>query len=366
MNKPINQSLVKVGNIAVIKTYSGEIRRRIVKVINGLPVLANLAGGIPQDARGGYIPSRSLYEIDEIFEPTENYVDPQVKPVTVKSMKSFAFLVARDGTINATVNGKNYTLPPDSMFYNAAKQALKDKDAEGFVIQCDLEASVRERSRGQIQLVDGVILWNGNPIHNAITQRIFALIKDDFPFEPLLKFLENTLKNPEQRAVDELYLFLEANTLPITEDGCFLAYRRVGANYESLHANPDGTRNSNRPGETVTMKRSDCDHRRNETCSRGLHFCSIGYLPSYGGAKTVIVKINPADVVSIPHDYNNQKGRCCKYEVVDEYLPNDNKEVLNEAAVYEVTPVTEATPTGVKPSGQKYHAKRGPDGRWAK
>jgi hypothetical protein len=32
----------------------------------------------------------------------------------------------------------------------------------------------------------------------------------------------------------------------------------------------------------------------------------------------VIVKINPRDVVSIPTDYNDSKGRACRYEVVDE------------------------------------------------
>jgi hypothetical protein len=31
-----------------------------------------------------------------------------------------------------------------------------------------------------------------------------------------------------------------------------------------------------------------------------------------------LIKINPADVVSIPSDYNNAKGRCCKYVVVGE------------------------------------------------
>ena len=32
----------------------------------------------------------------------------------------------------------------------------------------------------------------------------------------------------------------------------------------------------------------------------------------------MIVKINPADVVSIPTDYNGAKGRCCRYQVVAE------------------------------------------------
>ena len=32
----------------------------------------------------------------------------------------------------------------------------------------------------------------------------------------------------------------------------------------------------------------------------------------------MILKINPADVVSIPADYNATKGRACRYEVLGE------------------------------------------------
>ena len=33
----------------------------------------------------------------------------------------------------------------------------------------------------------------------------------------------------------------------------------------------------------------------------------------------MLVKVDPADVVSIPVDYNNTKMRCCRYEVIGEY-----------------------------------------------
>ena len=36
----------------------------------------------------------------------------------------------------------------------------------------------------------------------------------------------------------------------------------------------------------------------------------------------MILKINPADVVSIPTDYNGAKGRCCKYEVIAQVTGN--------------------------------------------
>jgi hypothetical protein len=44
----------------------------------------------------------------------------------------------------------------------------------------------------------------------------------------------------------------------------------------------------------------------------------MSYLGHFGGERTVIVKINPADVVSIPSDYNDAKGRACRYEVIGE------------------------------------------------
>jgi hypothetical protein len=81
----------------------------------------------------------------------------------------------------------------------------------------------------------------------------------------------------------------------------------------------------NMVGDTPSMDRSKVETDRNLTCSRGLHFCAHSYLDqAYGrssGYHLMVVKINPADVVSIPSDYNNSKGRCWTYTVVDE-MPN--------------------------------------------
>lgn len=262
---------------------------------------------------------------------------------------SIAYIVVA-GTINAYVGGKQYSIASDSPYFEGAKAALKNKDAKGFVANADLDKTARERSRGQITFAHGVIRWNGQPVHNALTKRILALVKQDFDFQPLLNFLEKLMRNPDSDSINELYLFLEANTLPITEAGNFLAYRRVDKNYLSLHANPDGTRNSNKIGESVTMKRSECERNRDKTCSKGLHFASLSYIPHYGsdsnGDRTVVVEIDPSDVVSIPSDYNNQKGRCCKYTVVSEHLDGENNDTLSNTAVYKVTP------TGITPAAK--------------
>jgi len=74
----------------------------------------------------------------------------------------------------------------------------------------------------------------------------------------------------------------------------------------------------NSPGTIVEMERNQVDDNKDQTCSTGLHFCGMSYLSCFGGDRTVIVKINPADVVSIPSDYNEAKGRACRYEVIGE------------------------------------------------
>jgi hypothetical protein len=151
------------------------------------------------------------------------------------------------------------------------------------------------------------------------------MLQDGFPVEPLVAFMENLMTNPSKRAVDELYGFLEKNSLPITPDGHFLAYKKVRQNYFDCHTG----KMDNSVGKVVEMERNEVDDNKDQTCSAGLHFCSQEYLPHFGGgdSRVVIVKINPRDVVSIPVDYNNAKGRACRYEVIGEVGANPDDKV---------------------------------------
>jgi hypothetical protein len=69
------------------------------------------------------------------------------------------------------------------------------------------------------------------------------------------------------------------------------------------------------------VPRNCVDEDPDRTCSHGLHVCSFDYLPhfSHANGHVVVCKVNPADVVAIPRDYNNTKMRVCRYEVVGEY-----------------------------------------------
>jgi hypothetical protein len=162
-------------------------------------------------------------------------------------------------------------------------------------------------------------------MNNGLATRMIGMLQDEFPIEPMVNFMENLMTNPSKRAVTELYGFLEKNNLPITPDGHFLAYKKVRNDYLDIHS---GTMD-NSVGKIVEMERNEVDDNKDQTCSTGLHFCSQEYLPHFGGyeSRVVIVKINPADVVSIPSDYNNAKGRACRYEVIGEVGSNPKDEV---------------------------------------
>jgi acyl carrier protein len=166
-------------------------------------------------------------------------------------------------------------------------------------------------------------------------------MNEGFDVQPMLSFLENLMQNPSKRAVDELYGFLEQNSLPITEDGHFVAYKRVRDDYMDFYTG----KMDNSVGKEVKMERNQVDDDKDRTCSTGLHFCSLEYLPHYHSnqGRIVIVKINPADVVSIPSDYNNAKGRACRYVVIEEYFGSQSNEKF-KTSVYTPAPVAPVAP----------------------
>lgn len=229
-----------------------------------------------------------------------------------------AVTITNSGKIAAVINGQSYTIANDHPKYQDALNALRKKDWNLFVDLVNITKQVNQYVSNGVTIENGAILYNGEVVHNTLTKRIVKFMGENLPFEPLVKFLENLMQNPSHRAVNELYDFLEAGELPITECGCFLAFKNTRANFYDIHS---GTFR-NQVGDVCEMPRNKVDEDKERTCSYGLHFCSIAYLPHFSdldGGHTMIVKINPKDVVAIPADYNNTKGRTCKYEVVAEY-----------------------------------------------
>jgi hypothetical protein len=221
--------------------------------------------------------------------------------------------------------------------YDKCIEFYKNEDYKGLYEFLSPDKMVEKVSAGELVVEGESILYKGEPVHNVVVGRIFECIEGNLPYGHLMNFLKNTLESVSFDVLNELYLFLESNeSMPIMADGSFLAYRVVDSNYMSKHPNPDGTRNRNMVGDVVETTRNRVNPNRNQTCAQGLHFCSYSYIPHYGYAdsdRVMIVKIFPQDVIAIPNDYNNSKGRCCKYEVIAEVenYKRDNEDFENQA-----------------------------------
>lgn len=247
-------------------------------------------------------------------------------------MKMSAYLKTATHISIVFDNGKAGTMFNDDKMADALIDAVKQEDwQEAYDILFPAETikstvtELYDDKDSTVSVKDGIVYYNNEPLHTTLTDRMVEMVKAGFNIDPLKKFLTNLMDNPSYRAVNELYDFLEASNLPITDDGHFLAYKRIRETYTDMFTG----KIDNSVGAVVEMPRNEVNEDKNQTCSSGLHFCAREYLQEFGaysGTRVVVLKINPRDVVSIPADYNNSKGRCCKYVVYQELDTNDKED----------------------------------------
>lgn len=241
-------------------------------------------------------------------------------------------------TITVMYDGKTKVVNLTHANYMAVKESLMSGHHDDVPDLIDIVESIKSYTDGDICIDGGVLRYKGTIIQNSFATRIVDMKAKGYDVSSLIKFLDNLMENPSMQSVDELYEFLECSALPITDDGHFLAYKAVKNNGKGKFVDFHTKSIDNSVGAVCEMPRNQVDDRRDNTCSRGLHFCSLSYLSVFGTSDTsitVIVKINPRDVVSIPSDYNNAKGRACRYEVVDIHKEDNVTEAFDEPVVSE-------------------------------
>lgn len=254
---------------------------------------------------------------------------------------SYPYII-QGSQVTVVIGSKPHVVSKSHPMFQRVVDAIKANDWETVDSIIDPKKMVLDYGNGNIAIEGDKLFWKDEEFHSSLSVRMIRMLQDGFDIKPMVAFMENLMLNPSKRAVTELYGFLEKNNLPITPDGSFLAYKKIRQDYKDCHS---GTMD-NSVGKVVEMERNKVDDDQNRTCSTGLHFCSRDYLNHFGGERIVIVKINPRDVVSIPTDYNDSKGRACRYEVVDEIDKEKADEAfaksVQEAAVREASVLTDA------------------------
>lgn len=205
--------------------------------------------------------------------------------------------------------------------YDELWECVKNDDEEGFMDLYTIENMVTNHFEDTgVEVQDGQVLYNGQVVENTLADMIIDLTEEGDDAKYMVRFLDNLMDNPSKRAVDELYDFLAHRGMPITEDGCFVAYKAVRGNYRDKYTNTI----DNSVGQVVEMPRNQVDDDKSRTCSYGYHVGAFSYAGTAGwyynsGDHVMKVKVNPRDAVSVPADHNATKLRVCRYEVIGEH-----------------------------------------------
>ena len=278
-------------------------------------------------------------------------------------MRNVAHLITDSGIL-LFLEGKQFEVAQDHPNFKAIKAKLEVRDYSDIEVLLDIRASVKKwlGVNPRFSLTNDLLALDGVTFTNAVTDKVLRMIDAGNDPQALFNFLTKVRLNPSNVAQKELLLFCVANGFMIHADGDLLAYKAVNPNYTDLHSGtvsyklaslmtPDelnAVRSGGLQGKernvsvtvengvtVVSMPRNAVDDERDRTCSNGLHFAAHEYAQMFGGGRghMLLLKLSPADVVSIPSDYKNQKGRCSKFAVVAvlaSAAPLPEKEVFDD------------------------------------
>lgn len=244
-----------------------------------------------------------------------------IKSVVTQDGRDIAIQLFLDGK-SVVLSTKNFDKMPELL------RAVMEQDEEAvreFVITAE---TLKNFMKGKIEFRGNSVFYNGEELFGSLVDKIIRVRLDGGSPDRLIKFLENLLLNPSEHSRKQLYEFLDRYHFPITEDGHFLAYKKLRSDFTSVHSGfgiVNGKEHTghldNSVGNTIEIPRTQVTPEATVACGRGLHCGSLDYVRSFSSSSSpiVIVKVNPADVVSVPNDSSWQKVRVTKYVVTGKF-----------------------------------------------
>ena len=152
--------------------------------------------------------------------------------------KTIPYVLGSD-SITVYLKGKPYPVNKQAHTYPMVLAAVKANDVTALEQVINIRQGIvnnMSKNTKSVRVEGSKIFYEDREVTGLIASRIFETIRLGLDYTPMTNFLERLMKNPSKRAVDELFGFMEACTLPITPDGCFLAYKRVNSDYLDCHS----------------------------------------------------------------------------------------------------------------------------------
>lgn len=232
------------------------------------------------------------------------------------------------------LDGKPHQFDHTHAEYDALVECVKVGDADAFLEVFSVGTVIENWSEGNFSFRDGYLYYGQDEqIATQPTERIIDMLKQGWDHKPMLRYLDNLYENVSQRAVQESYEWSMHKGLPITEDGYMIGYKGV-----AVYSGEDrqdklgrtltdgdlvdkytGRSFRNNVGDENYMPRRQVCDDHTKGCEAGLHIGTFEYAEGWAGSggAVVLVKFNPADIVSVPSDCSCQKIRVSKYEVLE-------------------------------------------------
>jgi len=215
-------------------------------------------------------------------------------------------------------------------FDKAVKLAEAD-DQKGIIkLFFDIDKRIKDFTDGNFTVKDKKLYLKGSdePMPPAIVKSLIELEKSGEDYMPLIRFWRKLSTSKSENSKQQLYAFIIHNKIQLTEQGDVVlekgVVRRIDGMPDELVDKHSGSIDHS-IGAYVSMPRENVVDDRNRTCAAGLHAAPPEYVRKwYGGGNDFIIEIcvHPADIISVPKDYNSQKVRCCAYRVVG-YSPKE-------------------------------------------
>lgn len=186
------------------------------------------------------------------------------------------------------------------------------------------------------------IYFDNDEISTGLSRQILEFFSqgvDDW--RPLVNFWEKLSANPNDHSREQFWTFVNNHKVTVFPDGDFVGYKGCRRGEDGIlysttngHAIVDNVDIEDGPipnqvGSIIEMPRSEVKHDPYDECNAGLHIGTYDFAKSYASrGSMLIVKVNPRDVVSVPHSSTGQKTRVCRYEVIDENIKQELVESL--------------------------------------
>lgn len=131
-------------------------------------------------------------------------------------------------------------------------------------------------------------------------------------------------------SAEDLMQFIKRSELPLTNDGRIIGYKKVNQAENGMFVDVHSGNIEQQVGSHVWMDVDAVDPDRNRSCSHGLHVANLGYVKGFSGSHILIVLVDPANFIAVPHG-ETDKCRVCAYDIIG-VMTSRAKEMVNSGS----------------------------------